>query len=116
MSRRLLAFVMSVFLAPPLAAAYSGRDLILPVAGHSVGADGRLFDTALWITNLSESDTADVTLAFYASGKTNRDPRTLRLRIAPGQTWTAEQMDPALTGGVVMGAIRVQSSADVIAT
>lgn len=115
MSRPLLPLLISVLLALPLAAAYSGRDLILPVAGHSVGADGRLFDTALWITNLSDAP-EDVTLAFYASGKSNRDARPLRLRIAVGQTWTADQIDPALTGGAVMGAIRVQSSGDVIAT
>src|SRR5258708_17740519 len=100
----LLARVVWLFLALPLAAGDSGRDLILPVAGHSAGADGRLFDTAIWITNLSEGDTADVTLSFYASGKTNRDARTLRLRIAPGQTWTAGQMDPALTGALPTGA------------
>ena len=105
----------SILVTSPLAAAYSGRDLVLPVAGHSVGADGRLFDTALWITNVSEN-TCDVTLSFYASGETNRTPRVMRLRIAAGQTWLRDGMDPALTGGAVMGALRVRASQDVIAT
>jgi hypothetical protein len=105
----------SILLTLPLAAAYSGRDLVLPVAGHSAGADGRLFDTALWITNVSEN-TCDVTLSFYASGETNRAPRVVRLRIAAGQTWLRDGMDPALTGAAVMGAVRVQATQDVIAT
>lgn len=105
----------SILCTVPLAAAYSGRDLVLPVAGHSAGADGRLFDTALWITNVSEN-ACDVTLSFYASGETNRTPRVVSLRIAPGQTWFREGMDPALTGGAVMGAVRMHATQDVIAT
>jgi hypothetical protein len=100
----------------PVSAAYSGRDLILPVTGSSAGSGGRLFDTAIWITNLSTGQPAGVTLAFYRSGETNRNPRTIAIRIGPGQTWIADQIDPGLTQGATMGAIRVQATQDVIAT
>lgn len=89
---------------------------MLPVVGHSAGGDGRLFDTSLWITNLSLRHPADVTLAFYESGQKNPKPRAIRLRIAAGATWLADQMDATLTGGKAMGAVRVTSSEDVIAT
>jgi hypothetical protein len=113
---RPLFLTATLALALPLSAAYIGRDLILPVAGSSVGSGGRLFDTSIWITNLSTGQPADVTLAFYRSGETNRNPRTTALRINPGQTWFADRVDPALTEGRAMGAIRVQATQDVIAT
>ncbi len=113
---RSLFVATTLALALPLSAAYSGRDLILPAAGSSVGSGGRLFDTAIWITNLSTGHPADVTLAFYRSGETNLNPRTIALRVNPGQTWIADQVGPGLTEGRAMGAIRVQSTQDIIAT
>jgi hypothetical protein len=115
MPRPLIA-LFTILFAVPLYAAYSGRDLILPVTGRSVGGDGRLFDTALWITNLSPRHAAGVTLSFYQSGQTNLNPRTLHLRIGPNETWVADQMVPALAAGGSTGAIRVQSTQDVVAS
>src|SRR5258708_177623 len=113
---RSLLLLTCLALALPLSAAYSGRDLVLPVTGSSAGAGGRLFDTALWVTNLSSRHPAEVTLAFYQSGQTNRSPRTIALRIGPGQTWVTDTIGGALTGGASMGSIRVQSTQDVIAS
>lgn len=113
---RSLSLVLTLLLALPLAAAYSGQDLVLPVVGHSAGGDGRLYDTSLWITNLSLRHGADVTLAFYESGQKNPKPRKIHLRIGAGATWLTEQMDATLAGNAPMGAIRVTSSEEVIAT
>src|SRR5260221_238047 len=113
---RSLLLAACLALALPLSAAYSGRDLVLPVTGSSAGVGGRLFDTALWVTNLSPRHPAEVTLAFYQSGQTNRSPRTIALGIGPGQTWVTDTIGPALTGGAAMGAIRVQSTQDIIAS
>src|SRR5258708_20414053 len=113
---RSLLLAACLALALPLSAAYSGRDLVLPVTGSSAGVGGRFFGTGLWVTNLSLHHPADVTLAFYQSGQTNRSPRTIALRIGPGQTWVTDTIGPALTGGAAMGAIRVRSTQDVIAS
>jgi hypothetical protein len=113
---RPLLLLACLSLALPLSAAYSGQDLVLPVAGSSAGAGGRLFDTTLWITNLSLRHPAEVTLAFYQSGQTNRSPRTIAVRIGPGQTWVTDTIGSALTGGAAMGAIRVHSTQEVIAS
>lgn len=113
---RLIFVLFTILSVVPLSAAYSGRDLILPVTGHSVGGDGRLFDTALWITNLSPRHATDVTLSFYQSGQTNLNPRTLHLRLGAGETWVSDQMDPALAASGSTGAIRVQSTQEVVAS
>jgi hypothetical protein len=115
MSRALL-LLLTALVAFPLAAAYAGRDLVLPVIGRSAGSGGRLFDTSLWITNLSLRHEAAVTLAFYESGQSNPSPRTHTLRLAPGETYATDGVDPSLAGSAVMGAIRVTSSEEVIAS
>jgi hypothetical protein len=61
----ILAALLSIAVAAPLAAAYASRDVVLPVAGRATGADGRLFLTALWITNPSERDALDLQLIFH---------------------------------------------------
>jgi hypothetical protein len=114
--RRVL-FLSVIVLLPvlPLRAAYAGRDLILPVVGRSSGSDGRLFDTSLWLTNLG-THAADVTLTFYEASRANAHPHTRRLRIAAGETFVSDTMDAALEGNASQGAIRVESTQDMVAT
>jgi hypothetical protein len=113
---RALPLLLAALISLPLSAAYAGRDLILPVIGRSAGSGGRLFDTSLWITNLSLRHEAAVRLEFYESGRSNPRPRVQSLRIAAGETYVTDSVNPSLIGTAVMGAIRVTSSEEVIAS
>ena len=48
--------LLGSLIALPLAAGYAGRDLFIPVVGHSIRFDKRIFSTTLWLTNASQSD------------------------------------------------------------
>ena len=101
---------------PPAFAAYPSRDAVLPVAGRATGADGRLFLTALWITNPSERDAADATLTFHpAAEKLALHGSTLHLK--PGETRVIDPIDATILGvPEALGSIRIESSKDVLAT
>src|SRR5689334_20580438 len=102
--------------AAPLFAAYPARDLVVPIAGRARNAAGCQFLTALWLTNTDERSAASVTLSFLASGRANPSPRQVRLTLGAGATQLFDPLDASLLGGdEAMGAIRVQSTTNVIA-
>jgi hypothetical protein len=104
------------FLAVPLLAAYASSDAVIPVAGRATGPDGRLFLTALWITNPSERDGAEVTLLFHP-GNEKLAPHTSSLRLNPGETRVIDPVDATILGvAEALGALRVTSTQDVLAT
>lgn len=105
-----------MFIATPLLAAYASRDVVLPVAGRATGADGRLFLTALWITNPSERDAVRATLTFRpAAEKLPLHASTLTLK--PGETLVIDPIDAAILGVAdALGSLRIEATHDVLAT
>lgn len=114
MHRRIVSLLL--FAAAPLFAAYPAHDLVVPVAGRARNAAGRQFLTALWLTNTDERSAASVTLSFLASGQANPSPRQVRLTLGAGATELLDPLDARLLGaGDAMGAVRVESTTNVIA-
>ena len=108
---------VSLFLsASPLFAAYPARDLVVPIAGRARNAAGRQFLTALWLTNTDERSAASVTLSFLPSGHANPSPRRVRLTLGAGATRLLDPLDSQLLGGdEVFGAVRIESTTNVVA-
>jgi hypothetical protein len=112
---KLVLATLAFFLATPLLAAYASRDAVLPIAGRATGADGRLFLTALWITNPSEREAADVTLIFHPSND-KLPSHTSALHLDPGQTRVADPVDANIFGiPDALGALRIVATRDVLA-
>jgi len=107
MMKRLLLAVLLV--APPAAASYAARDLVFPIIGRATTASGQTYQTSIWLTNMT-SKPASVTIAFLEAGHANPSPRTMRISIAPGGTRIFDPLDAPL------GAIRVQSNVDLVAS
>jgi hypothetical protein len=112
----ILAALLSIAVAVPLAAAYASRDVVLPVAGRATGADGRLFLTALWITNPSERDALDLQLIFHpAEEKVPTHASTLHLQ--PAETRVVDPIDINILGvPEALGSLRIKATHDVLAT
>jgi hypothetical protein len=110
-------FVPAILLAATVAfAAYPARDQVIPVAGRTRNAAGRQFLTALWLTNTDERSAAEVTLSFLASGHANPSPRRVRLILGAGASRIFDPLDADLLGpGDVLGAVRVESTTNVMA-
>jgi hypothetical protein len=97
-------------------AAYPARDLVIPIAGRAKNAAGRQFLTALWLTNTDERSAAEVTLSFLPSGHANPSPRRVRLVLGAGASRVFDPLDAELLGSAdVLGAVRVESTTNVIA-
>ncbi|HKS22950.1 MAG TPA: DUF5719 family protein [Thermoanaerobaculia bacterium] len=99
-----------ILIAAPLSAAYSARDVVLPIAGRAGGADGRLYLTALWITNPSERDAVEAKLTFHPADD-KLPPHASSLHLNAGET---RVLDPLDENG--LGALRIEATRDVVAT
>jgi len=105
-----------MFVAAPLLAAYASRDVILPVAGRSTGADGRVYLTALWITNPSARDAVNATLTFHPAAE-KLPPHTSSLALKPGETRVIDPIDATILGVPdALGSLRIEATHDVLAT
>jgi hypothetical protein len=103
------AALAMVLIAQPLLAGYAGRNLVIPVAGRVMSAGGKLFVTSIWITNVSEHP-ALATMFFLEAGHGNPSPKTMPIEIAAGATRTFDPINAPL------GAVRIESNADLTAT
>ena len=101
--------------AVELSAATASRDAFVPVAGRSTGAGGRGFYTTVWVTNVAEEH-ATVTLSFLGASQPNPKPLTYTQRLAPGEVRQLALPEHLLHGTSGIGALRVESTADVIAS
>lgn len=96
-------------------ATHPAKELFLPVVGHAVGASGREFSTAVWISNTS-SGGADVALTFLKSGQPNPSPRLTTFRIRPGETRLFDPVGAEILGvpdGI--GALQISSRRPLVA-
>jgi hypothetical protein len=113
--RRLIIPIL--FLAAhPLAAAYADHDLVIPVVGRAAGGAGRLFLTALWITN-ADDHPATLTLSYLESGHANPSPRQTTVLLAPRETRVFDPLGPPILTSInSIGALRIEANADVVAS
>jgi len=113
---RRITFTLLLLAAQPLLAAYADRDLIIPVVGRAAGGSGRLFLTTLWITN-TDDHPAVMTLSYLESGHANRSPRKTSVTLPPRQTYVVEPLGPPILPATdSIGALRIESNADVVAS
>ncbi|MEA2162854.1 MAG: hypothetical protein QOK37_981 [Thermoanaerobaculia bacterium] len=100
----------------PLVAAYADRDLILPVVGRAASGSGRLFLTALWITNVDDHP-ASLTLSYLESGHANPSPRKTAVTLAPRETRVFDPLGPPiLTSMNSIGALRIEANANIVSS
>jgi hypothetical protein len=100
----------------PLAAAYADHDLVIPVVGRAAGGAGRLFLTALWITN-ADDHPATLTLSYLESGHANPSPRQTTVQLAPRETRVFDPLGPPILTNInSIGALRIEANADVVAS
>ena len=95
-------------------AATAARDAYVPIAGRAMGAGGRKFDTTVWVTNVSDEH-ASVTLSFLRAAQPNPTPFTYTQRLAPSEVRRIP-LPEYLVGSTGVGALRIRSTADVLAT
>jgi hypothetical protein len=114
--RRLIIPILLLAAAHPLAAAYADRDLVIPVVGRTSGGAGRLFLTALWITNAGDHP-ATLTLSYLESGHANPSPRQTTVQLAPRETRVFDPLGPPILTSInSIGALRIEANADVVAS
>src|SRR3954466_12024251 len=95
---------------------YADRDLVIPVVGRTSGGTGRLFLTALWITN-ADDQPATLTLSYLESGHANPSPRKSSIRLAPRETRVFDPLGPPiLMSANGIGALRIESNTNVMAS
>jgi hypothetical protein len=113
---RRITFTLLLFAAEPLLAAYADRDLVIPVVGRAAGRSGRLFLTALWITN-TDDHPAVMSLSYLESGHANRSPKKTTVTLPPRQTYVLDPLaPPVLPSADSIGALRIESNANVVAS
>jgi hypothetical protein len=96
-------------------AAYSSKDLFIPIFGHTVGGDGRRYDTAFTLTNPS-SRVANVKLSFLAAGQPNPNPYTIGIRLLAKETRRYDPVGADLLGApAAFGALRIESDIPLLA-
>jgi len=96
-------------------AAYSAKDLFIPIFGRSVGGDGRRYETTFTITNTSTKP-ADLKVSFLRAAQPNPQPHVFALHLAPKETRLFDPVGPDLLGTPSgFGAIRIQANVPVLA-
>lgn len=106
---------MCYLLSTPVFAAYSSRDLFIPIFGRGTGGDGRRYETSFVITNTA-SKRADVKLSFLAAEKPNPAPHTTTLHLAAKETRHFDSVGADLLGApAAFGAMRIESSVPLLA-
>jgi hypothetical protein len=113
---RRIALTLLFFAAQTLMAAYADRDLVIPVVGRAAAGSGRLFLTALWITN-TDDHPAVMTLSYLESGHANHSPHHTSVTLPPRETYVVDPLGPpTLPSADSIGALRIESNADVVAS
>lgn len=115
MNRRTILATIALAIATRVHAGYAARDSWIPVAGHTVTADGRGFNTTIYLSDSSRSMN-DVTLSFYLTAQPNIAPRQLKLQLGPGQT-AAVDIGSQLSGDAksAIGALHIRATAPLVA-
>ena len=114
--RRLIIPILLLAAAHPLAAAFADHDLVIPVVGRAAGGAGRLFLTALWITN-ADDHPATLTLSYLESGHANPSPRQTTVLLAPRETRVFDPLGPPILTSInSIGALRIEANADIVAS
>lgn len=114
--RRIALPLLLLAAAHPLPGAYADRDLVVPVVGRAASGAGRLFLTALWITN-ADDHPATLTLSYLETGHANRNPKQSSVTLAPRETRVFDPLGPPILPSVDgIGALRIESNANIVAS
>lgn len=107
-----LLFSAAVFATSP------GTDLWLPSVGHGPGQMGSQWRTDVWIAYPAGSESATVVIYFVPRGETNTwPPESRQITLNPGETREFVDIIGDLFGKAnAFGALRVQSTAEVLVT
>jgi len=112
----LAAITFALLIASNISAAYTDRELFVPIAGRGHQADGRLFATTLWVTNAGTSP-AHVTLQFLRAAQTNPSPRGITFVLEAGATRVFDPVGADVLGSDnITGALRISSDQPLLAT
>ena len=115
MRRGFVCSFLFALAAAPSFAGYASRDLVLPVAGHATGSDGRAFETELWLTNTAP-ETTTLTLTFFTNGKNIALPHRSSLQLQPNETRFLPTLNNDILGvPAAIGALRIESTTPLIA-
>ena len=115
--RRAVLTLLLLAATHPLLAAYADRDLVIPVVGRAAGGAGRLFLTALWITNADDDRVATLRLSYLESGHANRSPRQTMVVLAPRETRVFDPLGPPILTSINgIGALRIEANANIVAS
>ncbi len=114
--RRFALSLLLLTAAQTALGAYADRDLVIPVVGRAAGGAGRLFLTALWITNADDHPVV-MTLSYLESGHANPSPRKTSVTLAPRETRVFDPLGPPILTSINgIGALRIESNANVTAS
>lgn len=112
----LLALFGGSLIALPLAAGYASRDVFIPIVGHSVRFDGRVFSTTLWLTNASESG-VDAKLTFITTVNGKPLLHVSHIHLREGETRLFDEVGASILGTPeATGALHIESTGDVLAS
>jgi hypothetical protein len=101
--------------ANALCASVPADELFLPIVGRTEGATGRQYFTTVLLANDRETS-ASVRLSFLLSGQPNAGTTAKELQL-PARGVTAIEVDAGILGrGAATGALRIHSSAPIVAT
>jgi hypothetical protein len=105
---------MALF-AAPIFAAYTDKELFVPIAGRGRQADGRVFATTLWVTNTGNSPTR-VTLQFLHAAQTNPSPHGIEFDLAAGASRVFDPVGTDILGSDnITGALRIHADQPLLA-
>jgi len=114
-ARILLLSAICYLLSTPVFAAYSSRDLFIPIFGRGAGGDGRRYETSFTITNTT-SKAADVKLSFLAAERPNPAPHATMLHLAAKETRHFDAVGADLLGAPDgFGAMRIEANVPLLA-
>jgi hypothetical protein len=96
-------------------AAYSSKDLFIPIFGRGAGGDGRRYETAFTLTNASSKAT-DAKLSFMLAGRPNPNPFTTSIHLAAKETKRFDPVGADLLGtAAAFGAMRIEAKIPLLA-
>jgi hypothetical protein len=111
----LLLSAVCCLLSAPVRAAYSSKDLFIPIFGRGVGGDGRRYETAFTLTNGS-SKAIDAKLSFMLEGRPNPTPFTTSIHLDARETKRFDPVGADLLGApAAFGALRIEAKTPLLA-
>jgi hypothetical protein len=99
----------------PATGSLTGTDVVVPSSANTPGANGSVWATSLWVTNLSKASTP-VEFIFLELNVSNTSPSTTNDTLGPGETKRYDNaVETLFLKQGTAGAIRIRSTGEVLA-